>query len=228
MLRFLKIFTENIFVFNKEKHVYENITKKNNIRILIFLLLIFLSGFITAICIITPKHIDNTKIYEISYETKYDDVIGSIEWRDSIFTTYSKKADLYLKKFKGTPIKGDMLSLAAQNAYDSTGILLPLELALSQAQWESGMGLLGRSPKNNPFNIGEYDDGTVLYFESTFDGIQAYYYLMCRLYLSCKSLDELFISFVNCNGHRYAASGYESRIRYQYYVIKQWLKDNYK
>jgi hypothetical protein len=162
---------------------------------------------------------------EMVMPSKHDVILGSNEWKDSVFLDYQVRADLYLSRpeFKGTPIQGEMLALAAHNAYDSTGILLPVELCLAQCQWESGMGLKGRSPENNPFNIGEYDSGTVIWFNSTFEGTQAYFYFMCNDYLSCKPLSDLFKNFVNCDGHRYASGPYEDHVPQQYYYIQRWL-----
>lgn len=164
---------------------------------------------------------------EDKYMSKYDfNPEKNKAWKDSVFTDYKKRADLYLSRsiFKGTPLSGDIMSLCARNAYDSLGVLLPVELALSQAQWESGMGREGKSPVNNPFNIGEHDSGTVKWFQSTFEGTQEYYYYMCRDYLRCRTVDQLFINFVNCNGKRYASKPtYETTIRNQYYMIKKWL-----
>jgi hypothetical protein len=162
--------------------------------------------------------------------SKHDLYPGGEElWKDSVFSDYAKRAQIYLDRptFKGTPLKGEMMALAARNAYDSTGVLLPVELALSQCQWESGMGREGRSPKNNPFNIGEQDNGTTKWFNSTFEGTQAYYYWMCRNYLSCRTVDDLFANFVNCNGKRYASQpSYEQTIRNSYYNIKNWINKN--
>lgn len=191
-------------------------------------------GFIVGIFIGATLFgvIEKTKEHcEMNLDTKYDSAIGDIQWKDSVFAIYKNQADLYLsqEKFKGTPLNGEILALAARNAYDSTGILVPICLALAQAQWESAMGTMGRSPIKNPYNIGEHDSGTVLYFETTFDGVQAYYYLMCKKYLSCKSLNELFTNFTNCNGNRYASNeSYEQTIKTQYFQIQKWIKDNYK
>jgi hypothetical protein len=162
------------------------------------------------------------------FMSKHDLVIGSNKWRDSVFTEYAMKANLYLSRdvFEGTPIKGEMLALAAENAYDSTGILLPVELCLAQCQWESGMGLEGKSPTNNPFNVGEYDSGTVMWFDNTFEGTQAYFYFMTTKYLKCKTIGELFESFVNCSGHRYASGKYEEHVPEQYYFIVDWFEEN--
>lgn len=161
--------------------------------------------------------------------TKHDLIVGSNKWKDSVFLEYKEKANLYLSReeFEGTPINGEMLALAAENAFDSTGILLPVELCLAQCQWESGMGLKGKSPKNNPFNVGEYDGGTVLWFDSTFEGIQAYFYLMTTKYLSCSDIEDLFKSFVNCSGRRYASGSYEEHVPSQYYFIVNWLEKEY-
>ena len=158
--------------------------------------------------------------------TSNNKMIGTQEWVDSTFQNYEQRAEIYLKKFKNTPIKAHMLRLAAHNAYDSTGILLPVELALAQAQMESSMGTKGRSPKNNPYNVGEYDNGTVLYFENTFEGIQAYYYLMCRNYLGCKEVDILFKNFTNCHGNRYASKpSYEIEVEKQFLYVKKYINN---
>jgi hypothetical protein len=151
-------------------------------------------------------------------------------WQDSVFTVYAEEAQLYLDRpsNQGTPLNGEMMALAARNAYDSTGIIVPVELALSQAVWESSLGREGRSPVNNPWNIGEYDSGTVMWFNSTFDGTQAYYYWMARTYLSCHTVEQLLVNFVNCNGHRYAKPGYEQKIHNSYVNIRNWLNKNKK
>lgn len=149
--------------------------------------------------------------------------IGSQVWKDSVFADYERRADIYINlKYPKSPIKGGMLALAAYNTYDSTGVLVPVEFALAQAQLESSMGTEGRSPINNPYNVGEWDDKTVLWFDDTFSGVQAYYFLVVKKYLSCKSLDMLFKNFTNCNGHRYASKPtYEIEIEKQYYYIQR-------
>lgn len=227
----LKIFPRRFFIYSPKYLVYVDITKTLNFIFVITFLFAFFIGFFAGGLTTSKREKIIELPTEIFIDTKYDHAVGDTEWKDYIFNDYHDKAELYLsqEQFYGTPIKADMLSLAARNAYDSTGILLPLELALSQAQWESGMGMTGRSPEKNPYNVGEWDNGTVKYFETTFDGIQAYYYLMCNDYLKCKSLNELFINFTNCGGFRYASTPtYERKIKYQYFHIQQWLKENYK
>jgi len=233
MFKMLKIIPNKIFVYNSNEITFKEISKPISRRIgIIGIIIIFLSliiGFSVG------KTFSKEIVVEIpltlNLETKYDMAIGDVQWKDSIFKIYDEQAHLYLsqKNFEDTPINSDMLSLAARNTYDSTGIIVPLELALAQAQWESGMGKTGASPDKNPYNIGEYDTGTIKYFYSTYEGIEAYYMTMASDYLSCKSLDELFYNFTNCAGSRYASSEtYEGAIKYQYFFIQQWLVENHK
>jgi hypothetical protein len=224
-----RIFPRKFFIYAPKYLAYIDISRSLGFIVLFMLVLTFMVGYFAG-GLTTSKHIKYVEIpTEILVESKHDYAVGDIKWKDSVFLEYSRRAELYLtqEEFAGTPLNGDILSLAARNAYDSTGVLLPLELALSQAQWESNMGRSGRSPERNPYNVGEYDNGTVLYFESTFDGVQAYYYLMCINYLSCRSLNELFINFINCEGNRYASKpSYERSIKYKYYHIQQWIDEN--
>lgn len=147
-------------------------------------------------------------------------------YMDSVKISYSIQAQKYLdrKVFKSTPLTGEMLAECAIQTYDSTGILVPVELVLAQAQVESGMGRKGRSPINNPFNIGEWNERTVTVFKSTRQGVQSYFNRMASDYLSCRSLDSLLQNFVNCQGYRYAGSKtYERKIRNQIKFIKRFL-----
>lgn len=142
------------------------------------------------------------------------------------FQEYAKMAQSYLNRpvFKDSPITGEILGMCAQITYDSTGILIPLELALSQAQWESGMGLRGLSPCTNPYNVGEFDDSTKLTYNDTFDGVLAYYKLIANDYLSNKKIDDLLNEFVNKNGYRYASNpSYEENVKNTYSYIKRWI-----
>lgn len=223
-----------LYTYNEENLSYNRIPQNQK---LIFILGIFsiclLSFFVGAMMgtsKTTKKFENNPELASNKFAMSKHDMNPEqlAAWKDSVFKDYAIRADLYLSrpKFQGTPLKGEMMALCARNAYDSTGVLLPVELALSQAQWESSMGREGKSPKNNPFNIGENDSGTVQWFNSTFGGTQAYYYYMCRNYLSCRTIDQLFGNFVNCNGHRYASSPtYEEHIRNQYYAIQKWINN---
>jgi hypothetical protein len=150
----------------------------------------------------------------------------NIEYVDSLFVEYEKRANIYLsqEKFEKSPIKGFMLSTCAKDAYLMTGIYLPVELALAQAQMESSMGTKGRSPVNNPFNIGEYNTKTVMTFNSTYEGVKAYYSYMTQDYLKCRPIDLLLKNFTNCGGYRYAGSpDYEKSVSELYFTIEKYI-----
>jgi flagellum-specific peptidoglycan hydrolase FlgJ len=166
-----------------------------------------------------------TSAKEKEKEIKAEEEIKK-HYNDSIRLSYSIQAQKYLdrKVFKSTPLTGEMLAECAIQTYDSTGILVPVELVLAQAQVESGMGRKGRSPINNPFNIGEWNKRTVTVFKSTRQGVQSYFNRMASDYLSCRSMDSLLQNFVNCQGYRYAGSKtYERKIRNQIQFIKRFL-----
>lgn len=205
-----------LYYYNKKTLGYERlpigIRVRNLISIIILLLCTFLYG--------QYYKQDRVKLIFVQNEL----TIGSDEWKDSIFNDYMIRATVYLDNYPDSPIEPGMLTLAAHNSYDSTGILLPVEFALAQAQLESSLGTKGRSPVNNPYNVGEFDTHTVMWFDSTFEGIQAYYYLMCRDYLKCKSTHTLFKNFTNCNGFRYASSPtYEQSMSRQVAYIKKYI-----
>jgi len=150
---------------------------------------------------------------------------------DVMFEEYSKRADIYLSRkiFNGTPLSGEILANGARSAYEEYGVLVPVELALSQAQHESSMGKKGLSARNNPFNVGEFDSGTHIRFNSTEEGVNAYFNLMARDYLKDKSVDDLLLKngFVNCIGNRYASDeNYESTIKDQMGFTKRWIDKN--
>jgi len=223
----------NIFKYEKESLSFSKLSNKFIISISSGIVLVVLLSFLLGV-IVGNSNVNKSSKHNINHQlaSKYDlNPEHDMAWKDSTFKNYSIRAGIYLSRpvFEGTPLEGDMMSLCARNAYDSTGVLLPVELALAQAQWESGMGREGRSPKNNPFNVGEHDSGTVIWFDNTFEGTQSYYYWMCKTYLSCNNVEELFVNFVNCDGHRYASrEDYESTIRNQYYMNKKWIDNNLK
>lgn len=150
-----------------------------------------------------------------------------IDWLE-----YKRRGDIYLRrgKFINTPITGDILKKCAMTVYDSINVFIPVELALAQAQWESGMGLRGRTPKNNPCNLGEYTDKTVLRYNSTIEGMMAYYFLIGRNYLDYgnKTVFDLFKNNMrDKNGYRYASSdNYGTRVGKQYHFIVKWINNN--
>lgn len=150
---------------------------------------------------------------------------------EKIFQDYGKKAQQYLDRdvFLGTPITGEMLAKAARDTYAKTGKIIPLNLALAQAQFESAMGMKGRNPLTNPYNVGEFDEGTKQRFNSTQEGISAYYDLMAKDYLNNKTADDLLKNFVNKRGSRYASNKeYEKGLKKQMEYIDRYLGDTKK
>lgn len=152
--------------------------------------------------------------------------LTSINNAEKVFTEYAKKAQQYLDRdvFIGTPITGEMLAKSARDTYAKTGKIVPLNLALAQAQFESAMGMKGRSPSTNPYNVGEFDEGTKMNFSTTQDGVSAYYDLMAKDYLNDKSPDDLLKNFVNKRGDRYASNKeYEKGLSEQVAYIDRYL-----
>ncbi len=150
---------------------------------------------------------------------------------NAMFKEYKVRANAYLKrdKWKGTPLTGEMFAKGAKKAYKKHGVLVPVELALAQAQFESHFGTKGLSPKNNPFNVGEYDSHTELEFNSPQEGIDAYFNVMSKDYLKDKTVDELLDDFVNYNGNRYASNeNYEKTLKSQISYNKRWIDKNLK
>jgi hypothetical protein len=181
------------------------------LRVLLLSVPIFTFGVYTGLSISDKTDITSYIEYKPPIDLRQ-------EWIDSIFGDYEKRADIYLSqsKYKDSPIRPYMLSSAAKDSYLLTGVFLPVELALAQAEVESSMGTKGRSPDTNPFNIGEYDTYTAMRFNSTYDGIKAYYKYMTNNYLRCKDIDDLLKQFRNCNNRRYATdTEYEFKIKNQ-------------
>jgi hypothetical protein len=212
------------YKLNKETLLWERDKKKTIICILFILILIF-SSFLFGMykrMESVEKLFENT-LKSIVYELPKDQ---NVEYIDSLFSEYEKSANIYLsqEKFQKSPIKGFMLSTCAKDAYLMTGIFLPVELALAQAQIESSMGMKGRSPINNPFNIGEYDDKTMMTFNSTYEGVKSYYTYMTQNYLKCRPIDLLLKNFTNCGGYRYASKdSYEKNVSELYFTIQKFI-----
>jgi hypothetical protein len=214
---------KNIYIWNNDKLIFKPVKPKQYAKVILYLIIALCISFIagTMLTKYTIKH--NINIIDSQELT-----INETD-EDQTFIEYKLRANIYLNKFNNTPIEANMLTLAAYNTYNSTGILLPVELALAQAQLESSMGTKGRSPINNPYNLGEYDTSTIIKFTNTFDGIQAYYYIIAKNYLKCKSIEHLLNTFTNCNGKRYANSPtYEEVLKKQIKYIKNYIDNEIK
>lgn len=145
------------------------------------------------------------------------------------FDEYARRANVYLlrSRFAHTPMTGEAMADAAEYTYHKTGRLVPLELALAQAQLESAFGTRGKSPETNPYNVGENDSGTKQRFQTLEAGVRAYYMVVAEDYLKYRSLDQLKRNYVNGRNKRYATSSdYERKLRMQMGVVESYIEDN--
>lgn len=190
----------------------------------VMLITLLLTNIITMSFLINRNNTDDYLSKTLSKELYIPETTPYELFIDSMFRDYELRANIFIKnKHKNSPIKGCWLSTCARDLYFETGVFLPVELALAQALQESSMGTKGRSPKTNPFNIGEYNDKTVLYYNSTYDGIKAYYTFMTKTYLKCKPIDILFKDFSNCKNFPYAHKDYGKKIEAHFIKIKKYL-----
>lgn len=162
---------------------------------------------------------------------------GLTEEEQAYFDNYAQRAQVYLSrpnmKWTDGVLTGQMFADAALQTYlkygkDMTKVV-PVEFALTQGQFESHLGITGRSPSDNPFNVGEYDDRSADWvdrIENPSQGIAMYYDLMAEDYLSTKTPDQLLENgnFVNEAGARYASNtNYESDLRSQINFIDGYI-----
>jgi uncharacterized protein YqgV (UPF0045/DUF77 family) len=198
---------------------------------------IAMGAFLTGIVMNTTYNLENVEQMiqdnEVATEViKSDEEIAKEleEARvDTMFMEYEKRADAYLSRdlWSDSPLSGEMFAKGAREAYEKHGVLVPVELALAQAQFESHFGTTGLSAENNPFNVGEYDTGTVMTFNSPQEGVSKYFDVMATDYLHNKTVDELLQNFVNYNGDRYASKPtYEKEIKNQMEYNKKWIDKN--
>lgn len=146
------------------------------------------------------------------------------------FNGYKAKADTYLKRssFKGSGLTGEVLARNAEKVYNESGVLVPIDLVLTQGQFETNLGTKLKS-KNNYWNVGNTDDGSTKNYDSPDDSAYDYMKLIQKDYLQDgkKSVDDLTKNYVNSDGNRYASDpNYEKKLSDQMKYTNSFINKN--
>lgn len=151
----------------------------------------------------------------------------AIDTADTLFTEYQRRAAAYLSRslFIGTPLTGEMLANCAKVTWQKHGVVIPVELALAQAQLETRLGTGGRAGhRTNPYNLGEWDGRTSPGFKTTELGVLAYYELLASRYFTGGRTEwDLFVRFIDKEGYYYATEEYGPAVKQSYIYIRDWI-----
>ena len=182
---------------NKRNKINDNIMK---IKLLVCTLIV--------LCISFFKIRSNTSIININSSLN-----------DLYKTELINEVDSYIERYaKKSKMSADnIVELALKYDYD-------ISLMLAQFHLESHFASFGIAYKtNNVANVGNMDDGTMLYkFKHPDDSVEPYIKLMINDYLKNKSVDDLLNNFVNYRNQRYASDVlYENKVKQKRnYIIK--------